>query len=378
MSLPEFGGMDTGFNYYHGADRPSTTSSSRTRRAASSVYASWAHGAPRRSLGRRHRVLRPPPGREAARRLLLRLRRQVPARLDGGDGRRAEPRRAEPRVRARRPRLPGRHGPRLADRRRAVQRLRAGDLAGADQPQHHAALARECLRLVLGAPVRAGRRGAAIVSNPYEGIERWFEPGEELLVVNDADEALRAYRAARRPEPGGGDGRRARERVLDEHTYAHRAKQLLSLVGLNAPVKTLRKLAIVPARNEEGAVGGVVSELRAFDPELDVVVIDDGSTDATAERAATAGAAVVRLPFNLGIGGGSRPVSSTRSSTGTRPSSGSTATASTTRRSCRACSARSSATRRTSSSARFADGNGDYKPPFAAPGSAGLRGSSRS
>ena len=33
-------------------------------------------------------------------------------------------------------------------------------------------------------------------------------------------------------------GARARERVLDEHTYAHRAKQLLSLVGLNAPVKT--------------------------------------------------------------------------------------------------------------------------------------------
>jgi glycosyltransferase involved in cell wall biosynthesis len=64
-----------------------------------------------------------------------------------------------------------------------------------------------------------------------------------------------------------------------------------------------RRLAIVPARNEEDAVGGVVAELRAFDPELDVVVIDDGSTDATAERAAAAGAAVVRLPYNLGIGG---------------------------------------------------------------------------
>lgn len=64
-----------------------------------------------------------------------------------------------------------------------------------------------------------------------------------------------------------------------------------------------QRLAIVPARNEEAAVGGVVEELRAFDPELDVVVIDDGSTDATAERAAAAGAAVVRLPYNLGIGG---------------------------------------------------------------------------
>ena len=64
-----------------------------------------------------------------------------------------------------------------------------------------------------------------------------------------------------------------------------------------------RRLAIVPARNEEAAVSRVVEELRAFDPKLDVLVIDDGSEDATAANAAAAGAAVVRLPFNLGIGG---------------------------------------------------------------------------
>jgi len=64
-----------------------------------------------------------------------------------------------------------------------------------------------------------------------------------------------------------------------------------------------RRLVVVPARNEEDAVGRVVAELREFDPELDIVVVDDGSTDATGERAAAAGAAVVRLPFNLGIGG---------------------------------------------------------------------------
>jgi glycosyltransferase involved in cell wall biosynthesis len=64
-----------------------------------------------------------------------------------------------------------------------------------------------------------------------------------------------------------------------------------------------RRVAVVPARNEEDAVGRVVAELRAFDPALDVVVIDDGSEDATAARAAAAGAAVVRLPYNLGIGG---------------------------------------------------------------------------
>jgi glycosyltransferase involved in cell wall biosynthesis len=63
-----------------------------------------------------------------------------------------------------------------------------------------------------------------------------------------------------------------------------------------------RYVAIVPAHNEEGAVGGVVAELRVFDPLLDVVVVDDGSTDTTAEVAAAAGAFVVTLPFNLGIG----------------------------------------------------------------------------
>jgi len=64
-----------------------------------------------------------------------------------------------------------------------------------------------------------------------------------------------------------------------------------------------RRIAIVPAYNEEGAIGGVIDELRAFDPGLDVVVVADGSVDRTAEVAAAHGAHVVRLPFNLGIGG---------------------------------------------------------------------------
>ena len=64
-----------------------------------------------------------------------------------------------------------------------------------------------------------------------------------------------------------------------------------------------RKIAIVPARNEQGAIGDVVREIRDFDPSLDVLVVDDGSTDSTAELAAAAGAIVLRLPFNLGIGG---------------------------------------------------------------------------
>jgi hypothetical protein len=65
----------------------------------------------------------------------------------------------------------------------------------------------------------------------------------------------------------------------------------------------LRRVAIVPARNEEASVGGVVREIRAFDAGMEVVVVDDGSADRTAAVAADAGAHVVRLPFNLGIGG---------------------------------------------------------------------------
>ena len=66
---------------------------------------------------------------------------------------------------------------------------------------------------------------------------------------------------------------------------------------------SLRRVAIVPAYNEEDCVGAVVEELRAFDPGLEVVVVDDGSVDRTAHVARERGAHVVRLPFNLGIGG---------------------------------------------------------------------------
>jgi hypothetical protein len=65
----------------------------------------------------------------------------------------------------------------------------------------------------------------------------------------------------------------------------------------------LRRIAIVPAFNEEQNVARVIDELRAFDPGLDIVVVSDGSHDRTAEVAAAHGAHVVDLPFNLGIGG---------------------------------------------------------------------------
>jgi glycosyltransferase involved in cell wall biosynthesis len=68
-------------------------------------------------------------------------------------------------------------------------------------------------------------------------------------------------------------------------------------------IAALRRVALVPAYNEEGSVGAVIDELRAVDPELEIVVVDDGSEDDTAGAAAARGARVLRLPFNLGIGG---------------------------------------------------------------------------
>ena len=71
----------------------------------------------------------------------------------------------------------------------------------------------------------------------------------------------------------------------------------------SAPLATVKRIAIVPAFNEERNVGRVLDELSAIDPGLDVVVVSDGSTDRTAEVASARGAYVIRLPFNLGIGG---------------------------------------------------------------------------
>jgi glycosyltransferase involved in cell wall biosynthesis len=65
----------------------------------------------------------------------------------------------------------------------------------------------------------------------------------------------------------------------------------------------MRCLAIIPAYNEAASVADVVRSLRRHAPGFDALVVDDGSTDATAQVARAAGARVVRHPFNLGIGG---------------------------------------------------------------------------
>jgi glycosyltransferase involved in cell wall biosynthesis len=67
-----------------------------------------------------------------------------------------------------------------------------------------------------------------------------------------------------------------------------------------------RVLIIVPAWNEADSIGEVVREVRGELPGTDVLVVDDGSADETSRRGQEAGAAVLRLPYNLGVGGAMR------------------------------------------------------------------------
>ena len=129
-------------------------------------------------------------------------------------------------------------------------------------------------------PFELAAAGAAIVSNPYEGIERWFEPGQELLVVNDADEARRGLpRPARRPGAGRGDGRaRARARARRAHLPPPRA------AAARAGRPRVRRMSTevaarpsgsqprcggsrsCPAYNEERTIGRVLAEICAVRP----------------------------------------------------------------------------------------------------------------
>lgn len=67
-----------------------------------------------------------------------------------------------------------------------------------------------------------------------------------------------------------------------------------------------KTLIVIPAWNEADSIADVVREVSAALPTVDVLVVDDGSLDRTAERARSAGAVVLSLPYNLGVGGAMR------------------------------------------------------------------------
>ena len=80
-------------------------------------------------------------------------------------------------------------------------------------------------------PFELAAFGACIVSQPYNGIEEWFEIGKELFVVNSEDEAIEMYKwLLDDKEERECAGRKARARVLKEHTFQHRAKELINAI----------------------------------------------------------------------------------------------------------------------------------------------------
>ena len=170
MSLPEFGGMDTGFNYYHGAD-PSEYDLvvSNSEGGLERLRELGARRAEAIFWGADPELFRPLPVEKTTRRLLLRLRGEVPRRLDRRAGDRAQPPPAGGRFHARRQRLSFRYRRRPLRRRRAVQRLLERDLRRAHQPQHHEEAARDRARVVHVAAVRAGHVGSGHRLQPSRG-----------------------------------------------------------------------------------------------------------------------------------------------------------------------------------------------------------------
>jgi glycosyltransferase involved in cell wall biosynthesis len=238
MSLPEYGGMDTGFNIYHGAD-PSEYDMviSNSEGGIPRLLELGARRAEAIFWGADPELFQPRPVEKTSDVFFYgygdKFRRDWMAAMVG------EPSRRAPEI---------------------DFALGGGDFQGdtggarmiGDVPfnvfSHAISAARVNLNITrrshatvtasaTSRPFELAATGAAIVSNPYAGVERWFEPGRELLVVSSADEAVDAYRELL-GDPAQADemGARARERVLDEHTFAHRARQLLDLVGIRTPV----------------------------------------------------------------------------------------------------------------------------------------------
>lgn len=73
--------------------------------------------------------------------------------------------------------------------------------------------------------------GSCIVSQPYNGIEEWFKPGKEIFVVKNEEGAIESYKwLLSHDKEREIMGKQARERVFKEHTYQHRARELVKIL----------------------------------------------------------------------------------------------------------------------------------------------------
>ena len=238
MSLPEFGGMDTGFNIYHGADPAEydlVVSNSEgglarlielgARRAEAVFWGADPELFAPLPVEKEHDVFFYGYGDKFRREWMEALVGEPSRRLPevdfelGGRDFRGDVGRA---------RLVGDVPFNAFNRAISASRINLNITRRSHATVHASSTSR---------PFELAAAGAAIVSNPVEGIDRWFEPDRELVVVSGADEAERVYRELL-ADPAAAEelGRRARERALEEHTYAHRARQILELVGLGTPV----------------------------------------------------------------------------------------------------------------------------------------------
>jgi len=68
----------------------------------------------------------------------------------------------------------------------------------------------------------------------------------------------------------------------------------------------IKTLVAIPAWNEQESIADVIAKVVEHRPDADILVVNDGSSDSTAEVARAAGATVVSLPFNVGVGGAMR------------------------------------------------------------------------
>lgn len=81
-------------------------------------------------------------------------------------------------------------------------------------------------------PFELAAFGACIVSQPYNGIEEWFEIGKEMMVISDENQAAKTYEWLLDTEDERRKiGDRARQRVLREHTYHHRANEIIGVLS---------------------------------------------------------------------------------------------------------------------------------------------------